>query len=58
MGLCLCECVCVCVCVCLCAQARTSGAEQMKPTVTGSDLHSENPADAAPQMDLTDLTLN
>ena len=30
----------------------------MKPMVTGSDLCSENQADAAPQMELTDETLN
>ena len=48
----------MCVCVCVRTRAHTSGAEQMKPMVTGSDLCSENPADAAPQMGLTDLMLS
>lgn len=50
--------VCLCVSVCARVRARTSGAEQMKPMVTGSDLCSENQADAALQMELTDGTLN
>ena len=47
-------CVCVCVCVCM----RMSGAGQMKPMVTGSDLCFESLADVALQTKLTDITLN